>query len=57
MEEQHWMTLVRILDAPPWVSWMLALVAIPVVVSLGYYTRRLPKEEAPILSEADRGLH
>jgi len=51
------MTLVRILDAPPWVSWMLALVAIPVVVSLGYYTRRLPKEEAPILSEADRGLH
>jgi hypothetical protein len=54
MEEQHWMTLVRVLDAPLWVSWVLALVAIPVLIWLGLYMRHIDREEAPVRSDTDQ---
>jgi hypothetical protein len=53
MEEQHWMTLVKVLDAPLWVSWVLALVAIPVVIWLGLYMRYIEREEAPVRTDTD----
>lgn len=54
MEEHRWMALVRLMDAPPWMAWTMALISIPLVTWLALYMRRIDREESLARESVER---